>query len=607
MKISNSHFRDFYLFLIVIIFSAPAIYGFYYIENYAIDVPYWDQWDTVVIWTIKYYEGNFDLGILISEQNDSIPVVSNVILLIASLFTDLNIKFIFYVGYIVYVASIIILIYFIKTDTDFDFITLLLLIPIFYYTFNPYYMIRFIQNIGSVQYPILILTALVTIYLLYLSKNSYFYFLVSIVIGGLCTFSFVAGLSIWFAGLVQLGIQKMNDKMGKIIVWITSAAMIFYIYYIQFRFKTTGPHGTDGYTSFFEALRNYPIHKFLSFMGTLGSEVIHQKEIALYFGLTLSLVIVALLYINRKSLELDRSSKWYGLLVFGILTSLEVALTRSGGGLYFGAPNTIFFIPDVRHSLAVFLPIICIYILSILYIKNSVAEKMDSNSSNNFQIFWEKRKHQNLFLLGIIFTLLSLGIILHVMPGIEVGGSSHNQQIANQYYLHTYKIQPDENLMNLYPLATVVRERAALLDKYNLSIFAKDSLDINKHSRINAETYNHIDTINCKVQTEPIAIDKGKGGAIEITGWAVDKNADGPASAVFITIDDEMNIPSIYGLDRPDVANTYKNKNFRYSGFRASFASSILEYGPHNFTIKIVSKDGDGYYTSHQIVNFACI
>ena len=604
MNFSGRRFRDSYLFLILVICAVPAIYGFHYIDIYAINVPYWDQWNTIVPWTIEYYEGNFDIVSLIGEENDSRPFVPNAILLIVSLFTNLNIKSMFYLGFTFYVISIIFLIFFIKRDTYFDRMTILLLVPIFYYSINPHIMIRFIQNIGSMHYPVLILTAFITIHLLYQSKNSYYNFFASIFAAILCTFSFAAGLSIWFAGLAQLGIQKMSNKWIKILGWITSAVIVFYIYYMYLGFKTDGPHGTGAYSSFLRVLLQYPIQKFLCFMGALGSEVIHHSEIALYFGSILSLVIVALVYVNRKSLELDRFSKWYGLLVFGTLTTLEVTLTRSGDYSYFGSPDTIFFIPDpLRHSLAIFLPIICIYVLSILYVKDSISEKNEEGSSYNFDLFFRSRRNQNIFLLGIIFTLLSLGIILHVMPGIETAGSIHNQQIANRYYLYTYKIQTDENLRNLDSSATVVRNGAALLDKYNLSIFAKDAYDIDKLLRINAETYAHIDSINHARQAESIVIDKGE-GTIEITGWAVDKNADGPASAVFIVIDDEMNIPSIYGLDRPDVADAYENKNFRYSGFRASFASSILIDGPHSFAIKIVSKDGRGYYTENQIVNF---
>ena len=387
MKLSDSYFTNFYLFLIVIICSAPAIYGFYYIESYAVDIPYWDQWDHIVLWTIQYYEGDFDPAILIAQWNDSRPAVPNVITLITSLFTDLNIKIMFYLGYMFYIVSILFIIYLLKADTDFDRVTLLLLIPILYYAFNPYYMMRFISNAGSVQYPILILTALITLYFLYMSKNSYPYFLASIFAGSLCTFSFAAGLSIWFAGLVQLCIQNMDHKNIKICVWISSAFIILYIYFIQLGFVTKGLHSTDAYSSFSEALFQYPIHKSLCFMGTLGAQVIHQREIALYFGLILSIYIVILIYINRGYLELDRFSKWYGLLAFGTLTSIEVALTRSGSGSYFGAPDTYYFIPDTRHSLAIFLPIICIYILSILYTKNSVRkETVNDNQkiSKNF-------------------------------------------------------------------------------------------------------------------------------------------------------------------------------------------------------------------------------
>lgn len=605
MKSTDKRLKSLYLFLILVLCSLPVIHGFYYIENYAVNVPYWDQWDSIVPWIIEYYEGDFDLAVLIAQQSDSRPAVSNALILITSLLTNLNIKSLFYLGYIIYSLSIITIIYYIKIDDNLDLATLILLIPIFYYAFNPYFMIRFIQNIGCVHYPVLLLTALMTVYLLHLSKESYRHFFGSIFMGIMCTFSFAAGLSIWFVGLFQLGIQNMNNKKIKISMWVISTVTIFYIYFIQLGFASEGLHSTSGYSSFFEALRHYPIHKFLCFIGVLGSQVIHQAGIALYFGLIIFIFTITLLYINRNSLELDRLSKWYALLAFGALTSLELALTRSG-------PDTIFFIPAERHSPAIFLPIICIYILSIIYTKKAVTQKTQNavKNSNEFETIFKDRKHLNLFFLCIIFLLISLGAVLHVMPGIDGGKSIHNQQMANLYYLKNYEIQPDKNLEQLHPSAIVVRERASKLDRHQLSVFAKESTNINKYSIFNINTHGHIDTLNHKeihLQTGSIVIDKEKEDTIVITGWAVDKHAKGPAEAVFITIDDELNIPTLYGLDRPDVANAYNNKNFRYSGFRASFASSILDEGPHNFTIKIVSTEGDGYYTSNQIVPFVCV
>lgn len=615
MEILKMGFKNLYLLMIVIACSIPIIFGFCFIEKYGVDVPFWDQWVTIVPWTIQYHEGNFDLINLIDLHNDSRSALPNIITFIISLVTNLNIKVMFYIGYMFFVVSIILIVYFLKEDINFDREILFFLVPIFYYAFNPYYMIRFIHNQGSMEYPILVLTALITIYLLHLSRNSYFYFIASIFTGFLCTFSFVAGLSIWLSGLVQLGIQNMNYKMSKISIWTLSAIAILYIYFIRLRFTTTGPHSIEAFYSFSEALMQYPIRKFLCFMGTLGAQVIHQKEIALYFGIILLLSLISLLYINRNSLELDRFSKWYGLLAFGTLTSVEVALARSGSGSnWFGGADTIFFIPDVRHSLAIFLPIIGIYILSILYTKNSVANRTAFNNPSNFHNSLKNRVHQNIFLLGIVFTLITLGAILHVMPGIEMAESVHYYQMNNQYFLQTYMIQSDKNLENLYSEfsrpSDVIRENARYLEKFKLNIFAKEMLDLSKINKINAETYSNIDEINHKpinLKNDTIIIDKQKDEAIEITGWAVDKQMGRLAREVFITIDAELNIPTVYGLNRPDVADAYKNKNLRYSGFRASFASSILDHGPHNVTIKVVSKNGDGYYTTQQIIPFICI
>lgn len=606
MKLSERRFGNICLFLILIIYSAPAIYGFHYCETHSVDVPYWDQWDTIVPWTIKYYEGAFDLSSIFAQQNDSRPVLTNILMFVISLLTHLSVKNMFYLGYALYVISIIFLFYLISRDTDFDRITMILLIPLIYYGFNPYYMNQFIENLGSFHYSTLILTAFISIYLLERSKASFRYFFASIAMSVMCTCSFAAGLTIWFAGLFQLSIQNMTYKYTKIAIWISNTIVVFYIYFIYLGFAKQGLHSTDAYSSFFDVLRNYPIHKLLCFMGTLGAEIIHQKDLALYFGLTISIATISLIYINRESLQLDRFSKWYGLMAFGSLTSFEVALTRSGAGSYFGTPDSILFVPALRHSLAIFLPIICIYILSILYTKDAFARKM-VDTPKDFYTYFREIKCLNLFLFGIIFLLISLGSILHVAPGIDDARRIHNQQAANQYYLETYAIQPDKNLVNLHPSASLVRESAQKLEIYKLSVFAKDPINLSKYNKIYGETYSCIDEINQKIvilQTEPIVIDAEREEEITITGWAVDEHENGPASAVHVVIDDEKNIPTIYGLDRPDVANAYGNKKFKRSGFKASFASSILEEGSHNFTIKILSNDGKGYYLSNQIATF---
>jgi hypothetical protein len=472
-KLAENNYKSLRLILLASIYAAPILFGFYYISQYAVNVPYWDQWNTIVPSTIEWYEGTFDCSSLFEPQNDSRPVITNILMLLVSISTALNIKAIFFVGYILFLVCILFIFYFVKRDIDIDSLTLTLLIPIVFYALNPYYLSRFTANLGALNYPILILTALASLYLLYESKKSNLYFLCSIGIGVACTLTFAAGLTIWFAGFIQLLLQKMHRKWEKVVVWIVSAASVFYVYFVLLGFRTEGLHSTGAYTSFIETTLQYPLNKFLCFMGTLGAEIVHDSQVALFFGLAILAITIALLYVNRESLQMDRYSKWYGLLAFGILTSLEVTLTRSGALEYLGSPETMFYIPATRHSLAIFLPIICIYILAIIYLKESIAqEKTTDKKPHDFKSYLQEREHKNLFLVGIIFALLVCSIVLHTMPGITLGEVTYNQQIANQYYLQNYANVPDEKLKTLHPIPDRVKSQVVKLEQYNLSIFA---------------------------------------------------------------------------------------------------------------------------------------
>ncbi len=463
---------------LAVLFIIPVVFGFWYIWRYAVNVPFWDQWDSIVPWTVGWYKGSFDFGRLFELQGDSRPVITNFLMLFISVSTALNIKAIFFSGYILLILSVLFLFYFIGKDTELDFLTLLLLIPIVYYTFNPFFMSRFILNMGALNYPLLLLTAFATLYLLHESRKTGLSFLFAIGMGVACTLTFSAGLSIWPAGLFQILIQKTQRKWEKAAAWTAAAAITFFSYFVLLGYRTEGLHSTGAYAAFVETTLRYPLNKFLCFMGSAGAAIIHDKQIALFFGLLILSIGIALLYVNRESLELNRFSKWFGLLAFGLLTTLEVTLTRSGAQDFIGSPDTIFFIPDWRHSYAIFLPLICIYVLAILYLKESMDEDgKTQGNSRDFHSFLHARSHRNLFAVGTIFMLLLSGIVLHGMPGISFGTSTHDQQIVNQYYLRNYADIPDEKLLTLHPNPGVVKAAAADLEGYNLSIFADPDPD----------------------------------------------------------------------------------------------------------------------------------
>jgi hypothetical protein len=57
----------------------------------------------------------------------------------------------------------------------------------------------------------------------------------------------------------------------------------------------------------------------------------------------------------------------------------------------------------------------------------------------------------------------------------------------------------------------------------------------------------------------------------------------------FITINRSLDAPTLYGGDRPDVALALGNPDFEFSGFIATFSSSILPKGQYTISLKIVA------------------
>ena len=119
----------------------------------------------------------------------------------------------------------------------------------------------------------------------------------------------------------------------------------------------------------------------------------------------------------------------------------------------------------------------------------------------------------------------------------------------------------------------------------------------------NAPIMGLLETINGRRvdSPQPITISNDEILA-NIIGWAVDGNTK-VAGGVQIDIDGKL-YPAIYGQDRNDVATYFKIPNYRYSGYWVSIPTDKIGIGEHILTLKILTNDRTGYYTSQQTVRF---
>lgn len=601
-----------------LIASLPIIYGLSYIVQYGVNIPLWDQW-VIAKWVIAYYEGNFEINWLLDTQSDSRSPFSFLVMIALSVLTDFNIKILYYVGYIFYTLASLLIFFEARKDTGNNLKYLILLLPVTFYWFNPYYLARFIFNLGGFQYGFMVFTVILTTLILDRSRTSNVFFGCSIFMAIISSFSGVWGLLIWFSGFIQILLQNAHYKLHKSVIWILFTASTFYLYFIAMPVREEGIHGTVGYQSYIETTLTYPFHKFLCYLGTLGSQIVHNKEIALFFGAILICIFAALLLNNRHKLMVDKLSKWYALLAFWGAASLAVGLTRSGTIVgWWGPPDTIFFIPDFRHSPIIFFTLIGVYIITLIYLKHSIgSEKPDENLMTDKNSNLADKRSINTFLFGIVFTLLTCGIMMHMVPGITLGHTYLDTGIQGQYYLKNYDHMSDEQLKILHPNPTIIREIIPKIEEYRLGVFSDSEgerynrlpqfgsgINISDLPRLSTDTYCGVESLNDirnPMQQEMININVTETPFVILSGWAVDSPHDSVAKAVFISVDEEIMVPAWCMQERKDVAKYFENPTLKDSGFWGSVNVSQLEDGHHTMTLKIVPQDENGYYESKAI------
>jgi hypothetical protein len=295
-----------------------------------------------------------------------------------------------------------------------------------------------------------------------------------------------------------------------------------------------------------------------------------------------ALLLLLYLYTGIKILRRESGSQplvplSLSLLLFGLSSAVLIVLGRAG----FGLGQMI----ESRYTTMTALSVIGGYLLLISL----------------------RVEHRNIkpFLTKAMLCLIILGIAVSYPSAIAAGNAIRTQFNTNAYYLSTFEIQSDENLAKLHSNVKLVRDGAEILKKYKLNVFSSPRFEPEKLTLAEGITLFNIDEINGRQPAQQgvhIIIDAQQEKTITISGWAVDQPVGEAAGGVFINIDDGMDIPVLYGLDRSDVASSLNNSNYRFSGFSASFGTFILDKGQHTLSLKIVTADKKGYYQPEQTI-----
>jgi hypothetical protein len=560
----------------------PTIFLANIIRTLGVNVVYLDEWEMIPIMQ-KVVNGSLSFSDLFAQQNDHRMMFGRIVIIPIALFTRYNTIAEMVLGWI------------------FICLTALLIFRVFQNRFsmtsNPRFALAFVPVtlllFDLCQYEsilwgfetgeyIMLFSAVAAIYLIDKSRRIDISFALSIVSAIVASLSFfVVGLLIWPVAFAQVTSSSGSRKRAKQVMICVAGALIFTSYLHGYR-TVSNP------STAFSAPLTVVIY-FFALIGTPFSNTIFPSPdttVAIVFGVAITAFALSLfvLVLRNRPLLRNGASLWFWVVIFIGLCSLGNALVRSDW--------TVANAQASRYTPMTILGIAGLYLLAL-----SV---------------WKVSQGKNRrFLVHALLVIIILGFAISSTAVWQGSHSFGDSREMSAYVLETYHIQSDQNIENyLYPSPSILRERAQFLEVNNWSVFANKVVTPSSLTYIGYDPLSSFDTINGAIvewtsngtSSIPIIIHPGQQETITIEGWAVDSRAD-VASAIWITIDGKIQIPTLYGLDRQDIASNLGNPNLRYSGFIASFSSSVFSLGNHRIYLTIVTNGEQYVYQSTETVD----
>jgi hypothetical protein len=569
----------------------PSVALAYYIAVFGVNVVFWDEWEMVPLLE-KLNQGRLSITDLISQHNEHRPLFPNLLTLVTEKLTGFNTTVEMFLGWLLLTltAGLLLYVYWVKSHKDPKVLLFFLPASFLLFSFRQYESV--LWGFTSLEVYLLIFATAATFTLLDDCQKSARSFVLALVAATVASFSMVGGLSVWPVGLLQILMRDRGKDRRQALTWIITWSVVTGVYFYGWVPVASGP--ASNYVSYVFA---HPSAGAIYFLSLVGAPLSFSVKTAAVVGSTGILISALILRQARRTNILQAGGVFLSLTLFGALSDLLTTVGRSSLGVELALSS--------RYTPVTSVGIIGVYLLASLVVqKSSGAEWKRNRKAKSERSILVNRS----VVVRALLVLFLIGLIVPYRGGWLEGANWRSAREMGAYVLKTYRIQSDESIQTyVYPSATVVRERAGYLEQNGLNVFGEPTIVTSSLTSIGSDTYFALETIDGQAVSQmasPVLIHADQGGTITITGWAVDKQANATARAVFLTIDGKLDLPTLYGGDRPDVAAAYGNPHLEYSGYIATFSSLILPKGQHTLSLEIVALNGPYFYYEQDVAYF---
>jgi hypothetical protein len=422
----------------------PLAIQFLYIRRYAVDVPWWDQWDFVQLLRVFSTEdASGHLQALWDQHNEHRILFPRLIFLGLARLTGWNVVAEMYFSlFLSFLALIGLGLIYRKAVRG----------PL--WGFVPLAWLMF--SLGQWQCILwgwqlqFYLQVLATVFALYLlSVGTWRTLFCAILCGVVASFSLSAGLLVWPTGALLLALLRAEKR--RMALWLVSGISVVSAYFIDY--TSPGHHPT------LAAGIGAPLSLLDFFLANVGASLGGGiLDLSMVMGACL-VILVAILLVSRVQrrprvgISLSPSDAVpISLVVISFLTSAVITLSRVG----FHQPELAI---ASRYVTLTSLGVAGIYMLA------ARRGRWDEYEADRRSGLLDSRPY------AALLAILIVGLSMANMHGLEKGRDLLHGRSELRSTLQSFDTQPRAALKGLYPDPRAVRERAAFLESQGWSVF----------------------------------------------------------------------------------------------------------------------------------------
>ncbi len=446
------------IILSILIATIPLIYLIFFVAEFMITTPFWDQWNFVPDLE-KYFSGNLSLKDIWAQHNEHRLLFPKAIMLLLADLTSWNVVYEKALNFVIAIGIFSIFYYLIYKDrkrisNSFVFIFLTVIVSVVIFSLSQWE--NWIWG-WQIQIFLNVFMAILCLTLLSNTNMRVFGFIVAVLSAIVASYSFGNGLALWFVGFLGIFLNEyknLNRKMIMIIWSITGILTIF-----SYAYKYSSP---KGHPTIFTFIENP--HKFIGFiLVALGTPVLHfsSKYAALIAGIiifTAFLILIAIIIKSKIYQEYKLYLPYILFISYSLLSITVLAVGRSGFGYIYGSTSRYVTISNI-------------FIISFLILS---AQILFHKSVQTYKIF--KRVNINI-LINFLFSLLLVVLIYNFYRGKGSYINRYKLILPVKKELIKGDEGKDEILKHTYIDTKLVKDRLKILKKHNLSIFNENKED----------------------------------------------------------------------------------------------------------------------------------